>query len=85
MRLGPVRPPVHPMLELNGEWHARQSMGGVLDVNSGGTVVYLAPGLRVSGDRWSTFLSVDTPIVRNLYGIQSEPDYRIVTGIGVSF
>ena len=80
-----VGPSLDLVLELNGERHARQIIAGVEDENSGGTTVYLAPGARLSGDRWSTFVSVGVPIVNNLYGTQAEPDYRIVTGFGVSF
>jgi hypothetical protein len=73
------------VLELNGEWHARQTIAGVTDPNSGGSVVYLAPGVRLSGDRWSTFLSVGVPVVNHLYGVQAEPDWRLVSGVAVSF
>ena len=73
------------VLELNGEWHGRQGIDGVKDPNSGGTTVYLSPGVRLSGDKWTSFLSVGVPIVTNLYGVQAEPDYRIVSGIAVSF
>ena len=78
-------PSLDLVLELNGEWHARQTIAGIEDDNSGGTTVYLAPGVRLSGDRWSSFLSVGVPVVNNLYGTQAEPDYRIVTGFGVRF
>jgi hypothetical protein len=34
------------VLELNGQWHAKEVQAGVTDPNSGGTTLYLAPGLR---------------------------------------
>lgn len=70
------------VLELNGEWHDKQRTAGIPDPNSGGTTVYLSPGIRVGFDRFSSFLSVGVPIVNQHNGIQSKPDYRILTGIG---
>ena len=73
------------MLELNGEWHAKEVQSGVKDPNSGGNTVYIAPGLRLSKDNWSSFVSVGIPIINDLNGIQSEPDIRIVTGVAFTF
>jgi hypothetical protein len=73
------------VLELNGEWHERETVGGVLDNNSGGNVVYLSPGARVSVDQWSGFVSLGVPVINNMYGLQAEPDYRLTGGIAVSF
>jgi hypothetical protein len=70
------------VLELNGEWHDKQRIAGVPDPNSGGTTVYLSPGVRVGVDRFSSFLSVGVPILNQTYGIQSKADYRILTGFG---
>ncbi len=78
-------PKLDLVLELNGEWHAKQTTAGVADANSGGTTVYLAPGVRISQDRWSGFLSVGVPVVRDTNGLQPEPDWRIRSGIGVAF
>ena len=46
------------VLELNGEWHDKQRIAGIPDPNSGGTTVYLSPGVRVGVDRFSGFVSV---------------------------
>jgi hypothetical protein len=73
------------VLELNGEWHARQAIAGVKDANSGGSVVFLSPGLRLSYETWSGFVSVGVPIVNDLNGLQAEPDWRVLTGVAVSF
>jgi hypothetical protein len=72
------------VLELNGEWHDKQYVAGVADPNSGGTTVYLSPGVRVGVDRFSGFLSVGVPIVNQHNGLQSKPDYRVLTGISAS-
>jgi outer membrane putative beta-barrel porin/alpha-amylase len=70
------------VLELNGEWHDKQRIAGVPDPNSGGTTVYLSPGVRVGFDRFSGFVSVGVPVINQHNGVQSKPDYRVLTGVG---
>lgn len=69
------------VLEFNGEWHDKQRILGVADPNSGGTTVYLSPGLRVGVDRFSGFVSVGVPVINQHNGVQSKPDFRVLTGI----
>jgi hypothetical protein len=78
-------PAIDLVLELNGEWHDRQTIAGEEDPNSGGHVLYLAPGVRFSEGDWSGFVSVGVPVARDMNGEQSEPELRIVTGAGLSF
>jgi hypothetical protein len=73
------------VLELNGEWHGEQKEGGQADPNSGGHVLYVAPGVRLVHDDWSGHLSVGAPIVRELNGVQAEPGVRAVAGISRRF
>ena len=73
------------VLELNGEWHGKQEAAGGKDENSGGTTIFVAPGLRLSIDQWSGFFSVGIPVVKDLNGIQAEPDWRISTGASLAF
>ncbi len=75
-----TRPSLDLVLELNGEWHAEQVTNGIDDPNSGGNTIFLSPGLRLSQDKWSGFVSVGVPIVDDLNGIQSEPDLRVIAG-----
>jgi hypothetical protein len=58
---------------------------GVTDENSAGTVVFLSPGLRYSIDKWSAFMLVGIPIIDELNGSQAEPEWRLFTGLAVSF
>ena len=81
----PRGPALDLVLELNGEWHAHQRTSGVKDENSGGNVVYLSPGLRLSMDKWSGFVSVGIPVVNHVNGVQAEPDWRLITGVAVGF
>jgi hypothetical protein len=73
------------VLEINGEWQAKQDIAGETDPNSGGNVVFLSPGVRLTSNAWSGFVSFGLPIVNDLNGEQSEPEYRLVGGIAVGF
>jgi hypothetical protein len=81
----PPGPALDVMLELNGEWHAHTRTAGVLDRNSGGNVIYLSPGARLSVDRWSAFLSLGFPLVTDLNGVQARPGWRVLTGASMGF
>jgi hypothetical protein len=70
------------VLELNGEWHDKQRIAGIPDPNSGGTTVYLSPGVRIGFDRFSGFVSVGVPVLNEHNGVQSKPEFRVLTGIG---
>jgi len=64
----------------------RENIGDETDENSGGTQVFLAPGLRYSsGQNWSVFGSIAFPIHEDLNGIQNDTDYRLATGIALNF
>lgn len=66
------------ILELNGEWQDYQNTDGETDPNSGGSTVYISPGIRFSGGKnWNTALSIGAPIVTELNGFQTDPEYRI--------
>ena len=72
------------MLELNGEWRDRDEVAGTSKSNTGGNLIFLSPGLRYkfAGD-WVASLSVGVPVVKDLNGFQTEPEYRIIGGISV--
>jgi hypothetical protein len=73
------------VLEVNGEWQDFQRVAGVRDPNSGGNVVYLSPGLRASAGNVGGFLSVGIPVVKDLYGLQAPPDWRVIAGLSYVF
>jgi hypothetical protein len=72
------------ILELNGEYDQKEKIAGVVNANSGG-IVYLSPGIRATYGQFSAFASVGIPIVNEMNGLQSEPDYRVVGGVAASF
>jgi hypothetical protein len=78
-------PALDLMLELNGEWSAKQETNGIKDRNSGGNTLFISPGMRLSLNQWSGFVSVGVPIVDDLNGIQSESSWRITTGAAWAF
>lgn len=81
----PKGPALDLVLELNGDQHAKQIVDGEKDPNSGGNVLYLSPGARLSLGQVSSFVSVGIPVVNNMNGTQAAPDWRLMSGIAVSF
>ncbi len=71
------------ILELNGEFRDKEQTNGSDDDNSGGNLLFIAPGLRMSGGGLSAAVSGGFPISTDLNGDQVEPDFR-VTGV-ISF
>jgi hypothetical protein len=72
-------------LGLNGFWSGQQQIAGVRDDNTGGNLLLITPGLRLSTDRWAGFVNVGLPVVRDLNGIQSDPKWQLSTGVSVQF
>lgn len=73
-------------VELNGEWRARERVGGETDANSGGTLLWLSPGARLTvGGRLTIGVSVGIPIAEGLHGDQVRPSWRLVTSAGLAF
>ena len=81
----PKGPALDLVLEFNGDQHAKQTVDGEKDPNSGGNVVYLSPGARLSLGQVSSFVSVGIPVVNNMNGTQAAPDWRLMSGVAVSF
>lgn len=74
------------ILELNGDLRDKSSIDGVKNFNHGGHLLYLSPGVKLGlGHHWTVYASAGVPILNGLYGIQSEPDYRIITGFSYVF
>lgn len=73
------------VLELNGEWHDEQAEGGEIDPNSGGHVLFLSPGVRVTHGPTSGYLTIGAPVVSDMNGVQAEPNLRVTAGISRRF
>ena len=73
------------VLELNGEWHDKQKAGNEVDGNSGGHTLYVSPGVRLSAGDWSGFASVGIPVVKDMNGLQPDPDWKLITGLAFAY
>lgn len=73
------------LFEVNGEWHDRQRAAGLIDANSGGNTIFVSPGLRLTVENWSSYLTVGIPVVNNYNGIQATPSMRVLAGISSVF
>ena len=71
-------------VELNGETRRKNKISGVSEDNSGGTIVYVSPGVRVSSGKFSGFISYGIQVVENQNGVQTDVDSRIVAGISLA-
>jgi Putative MetA-pathway of phenol degradation len=71
------------LLELNGEWHDRETIAGIENPNSGGNTVYLSPGLRLTVENWSSYVLVGVPVINDLNGIQAKPAWRVIGGVSL--
>jgi len=73
-------------LELIGQDQQQETISSIADENSGGTQIFIAPGLRYdSGHGWGVFSSLAVPISEKLKGIQTKTDYRLIAGFSYSF
>lgn len=73
------------VIELHGEWEGHEREGGVLDRQSGGKALFLAPGLRLNAGGRSFTLSVSMPLAQNIRLSHSDTSYRLRVGVGQSF
>jgi hypothetical protein len=78
-------PALDLVLELSGEWHGKQQEAGETEPDSGGHVLYLAPGVRYTLDQFSAFASLGAPVISDFNGLQAEPDLRATIGAGYRF
>jgi len=69
------------LIELNGETRAKNEIAGIEDENSGGSILFLSPGIRVSSGKFGGFISVGMPVIENQNGKQTDIDTRIVAGL----
>lgn len=74
-------PQFNTFLELNAEAQQKSLRGGQALPNSGGTTMFLSPGLQYIFSRtWIGEISVQIPIIQHLHGMQLESDYAYALG-----
>ena len=71
-------------LEFIGSWHGRDTFKGGNVLDSGGHLLFLAPGLQYIPLSWLLFeTSLQLPLLKNVNGTQMEPDWTVVAGLRV--
>ncbi|MBW7899343.1 hypothetical protein B188_22420 [Candidatus Brocadiaceae bacterium B188] len=79
-------PNVAPVGEINTRYLFRDKQDGKNEHNSGGTIVFLSPGVRAGITPHLGFgASILFPVFQNLLGEQQETDFKVVAGVSYSF
>ncbi len=76
---------VYGVLEANLIHRGRNEAGGVTDPNSGGTTLFLVPGLQYASKRWVFEAAVQVPVFQDLNGTALEKNYVLRAGFRVNF
>ncbi|MBX9812164.1 MAG: transporter [Burkholderiales bacterium] len=76
---------LYGVLEANLVRVEKNRIGGVDDPNSGGTTLFLSPGLQYVTQKWILEAGIQVPVVQNLNGIALKNNYIFSTGFRVNF
>ena len=77
-------PQINGYLELNGTTVSKSEVNGAKDDNSGGTTLFLSPGLQyIGGRRWLVETSFQYPIINEPNGTQLATDWTLSFGTRV--
>jgi len=76
---------LYGVVETNLLHQAKNRVSGARDPNSGGTTLFLSPGLQYVTKRWVLEGIVQLPVVQDLNGTALEDDFIVRAGFGVNF
>lgn len=76
---------LYGVLEVNLIHAEKNRIGGVADPNSGGTTLFLSPGLQYVTKKWILEAGVQIPVVQNLNGTALKNDYILNAGFRINF
>ena len=76
---------LYGVLESNLVYQGKNAVNGVKDADSGGTTLFLAPGLQYVTKRWIAETAIQLPVVQDLNGTALENDYIVRAGIRFNF
>ncbi|VAV98882.1 hypothetical protein MNBD_ALPHA07-259 [hydrothermal vent metagenome] len=76
---------LYGVLEANLIYRGKNRINGLRDANSGGTTVFIAPGLQYVTRRWVAEAIVQLPLSQNLNGTGLGDDFTLRTGFRVNF
>jgi len=76
---------LYGVLESNLVYQGKNKTNGVSDDNSGGTRLFISPGLQIVTRRWIAEGGVQIPVLQSLNGTALEGKYMLRAGIRVNF
>ena len=76
---------LYGVLEANLIHSAKDNSGGIADPNSGGTTLFITPGLQYVTRKWIVEAGVQIPVVKNLNGTALKNNYVFTTGFRINF
>ncbi|TBR12561.1 MAG: transporter [Rugosibacter sp.] len=76
---------LYGVLEANLVHSARDRNGGANDPNSGGTTLFVTPGLQYVTQKWIVEAGVQIPVSQHLNGTALKNDYVFTTGFRINF
>ena len=76
---------LYGVIESNLIYREKNRIADLDDVNSGGTTLFLAPGLQYVTRRWVFETAAQLPVVQNLNSTELENDYIVRAGFRVNF
>jgi len=76
---------LYSVLETNLVYRGKNKVSGTDDDNSGGTTVFLSPGLQYVTKRWIVEGVVQLPVIQNLHDNALENDYVVRAGVRFNF
>lgn len=76
---------LYGVIEVNLVRAAKDRIGGHDDPNSGGTTLFLTPGLQYVTRKWIVEAGVQIPVSQNLHGTALENDYVATVGLRLNF
>lgn len=76
---------LYGLLEANLVHSAMDRNGGTVDPNSGGSTLFIAPGLQYVTQKWIVETGVQIPVSQRLNGTALKNDYIFSTGFRVNF
>lgn len=76
---------LYGVLEANLLHAAKDRANGISDPNSGGTTLFISPGLQYVTRKWIVEAGVQIPVSQDLNGTALETDYVFTTGLRINF
>ena len=76
---------LYGVLEANLIHAEKNRISGVADLNSGGTTLFLSPGLQYVTRKWILEAGVQVPVVQNLNGTALKNNYILNAGFRINF